>query len=103
MRTLALRALRATEEGLLWETECGQGPEELDGAPARDGTALLPLVPLACGLPLGAGCWLAGASGAQPPLQACFLSDSCGSWRETGTRPLLIALGSRIPASVCCL
>ena len=69
----------------------------------RVGQRSLPLVPLGCGLPLGANCWLAGASGAQRPLQACFLTDSCGGLAGDRTRPLPTALRSRIPASACSL
>lgn len=104
MSTLTLRALRAPQrKGLVWETEFGPEPEELDDIPAQGGRALPAPGPLELWSPpwgkLLAGWGIRGPA----PLQARFLSDSCGSWRETGTGRSLIALGSRIPASVCCL
>ena len=88
MSTLTLRALRAPQRKV-WsgKLSLGRGQRNWMISLPRVGECSLPLVPLGCGLPLGASCWLAGASGAPPPLQARFLSDSCGSWRETGTRP----------------
>ena len=94
MSTLTLRALRAPQRKV-WsgKLSLGRGQRNWMISLPRVGECSLPLVPLGCGLPLGASCWLAGASGAPPPLQAhptptlgakpAVHPSTCGSQEQT--------------------